>query len=247
MIASPHAVRPPIGAVIVGVAVGTILVGGGLFLAWLAFATPIISGLAPTTLRPGISQVATGILVWGVTLVAPPAFAIVGVLRLGRVARALSVKPRTRALSRAAADLGDEYVAAAGLRLPDGRVIRDVVLGPFGLAVITELPPARMTRHTGSIWEARRTDGRWIPMENPLDRATRDAERMRRWAGSNDRDWVVKVFAVAVTDDPGVTRTATCAVVTADQIPGWLASLPPARGLTPDRRTELLEQLAALA
>jgi hypothetical protein len=149
-------------------------------------------------------------------------------------------------MTRLTAALGDEYIAARDVRLPDGRVVRDLVLGPFGIAVISELPPTRVTRHTGISWEIRRSDGRWHHLENPLERTTRDGERVRRWVSSIDRDYVVKVYTAVVTDDSSVGRTPTCAVVTADQIPAWLASLPPSRALTPDRRAELIEEIRSI-
>lgn len=239
VIASSRAIRPPLGAVLVGVGVGSFLLVGGLFLAWVAFATPVLSGLAPATSRTGAGQLAMGGLIWGVTLVAPPSFAIVGVLRLGRVLRAISAKPRVGAISRIAKSLGDDYTAARDIRLPDGRVVRDLILGPFGMAIISELPPPRATRHTGISWEIRGPDGRWHHFENPLERAARDGERVRRWVASTERDFVVKVYAAVVTADPNVTRTPGCAVVTTEQIPAWLASLPAARALTSDRRSEL--------
>ncbi len=239
--------RPPLGAVVVGLAVGGILLLGGLFLAWVAFATPVLTGLTPSTTRPGAAQLAIGGMVWAVTLVAPPSFAIVGALRIGRVARAVSAKPQLRAVARHASAIGDECIAATDVRLPDGRVVRDLVLGPFGLAVINELPPPRATRHTGISWETRRSDGRWVYLENPLERAARDSERVRRWVASTERDFVVKVYAAVVTSDPSVTRTATCAVVTAEQVPAWLASLPATRAMTPDRRAELVEDLRAIS
>ena len=246
VLVSPRAARPPLGAVFVGVAVGGVLLVGGVFLAWLAFATPVISGLAPTVPRPTIDQLAMGGAIWAVSLVAPPAFAIVGVLRLQRVARAVTVKPKPRAIDRAASTLGDEYVAATEVLLPDGRVVHDLVLGPFGIAVINELPPPRSTRHAGYTWEVRAPNGRWLPMENPMERTSRDAERVRRWFGAEDRDYVIKTYAAAVTVDPTVTRTPNCAVVTPDQIAAWLGSLPAARALTPDRRAELVEDIQAL-
>jgi hypothetical protein len=244
--ASSRAARPPIGAAIVGIAVGGILLVGGLFLAWIAFTTPVVSGLTATPVRPGPAQLAIGAAVWGIALVAPPCFAIVGALRLGHVARSLTVKPAARAVTRSGADLGDEYVSAANVRLPDGRIVRDLVLGPFGLAVISELPAPRLTRHSGVSWEIRRSDGRWTHFENPLERAARDAERVRRWVASTDRDYVVKVYAAVVTADPTVTRTPACAVVTSDQIAAWLSSLPPARALNQDRRAELIEAIQTL-
>jgi hypothetical protein len=246
VITSHHAARPPIGAVVVSLAVGTFLLAGGLFLAWLAFATPVLTGLTPATARPGPAQLALGGVIWGFTLVAPPSFAIVGALRIGRVARAMTAKPTERAMTRVGKAIGDEYTAAADVRLPDGRVLRDVVLGPFGLAIINELPNPRATRHTGVSWEIRRADGRWVHFENPLERTARDSERMRHWAASTDRDYVVKVYAVVVTSDPTVTRTSACAVVAPEQIPAWLASLPTARALTADRQAELIGQIRAI-
>jgi hypothetical protein len=246
VIMSARAAKPPIGAIFVGLAVGSFLLLGGVFLAWIAFATPVLSGLSPTSGRPSPAQMALGGAIWSVTLVAPPSFAIVGALRIGRVARAVSAKPPNRAMSRVASAVGDEYIAAVDVRLPDGRVVRDLVLGPFGLAVIYELPPAGVTRHTGISWEIRRSDGRWVHFENPLERTARDGERVRRWAGSIDRDYVVKVYAAVVTADPTVTRTPGCAVVTSEQIPAWLASLPAARSMTADRQAELIEQIRTL-
>jgi hypothetical protein len=246
VIVSSRVARPPLGAVVVGVVVGSVLLVGGLFLAWVAFATPVLTGLTPSASRPSPTQLALGGAIWAVTLVAPPAFAIVGVLRLGRVARAITVKPRPRAISQVASALGDEYVHAADMRLPDGRIVRDLVLGPFGIAVISELPPPRATRHSGYGWEVRGPDGRWTHIENPLERAARNGERVRRWFGSVERDYVVKTYSAVVTTDPTVARTPACAVVTPEQIPAWLASLPPARALTPDRRAELIEEIRAL-
>ena len=57
----------------------------------------------------------------------------------------------------------------------DGRAVSDVVLGPFGAAVIRELPPAAMTRIREGRWElayAARLDA----LENPLERAGRDSD-----------------------------------------------------------------------
>lgn len=247
VIASSRAARPPLGAVFVSTAVGSVLLLGGLFLAWVAFATPVITGLTATpNPRPGVAQLAFGGAIWAITLVAPPSFAIVGALRLGRVARALAAKPADRAVSRAARMIGDDCTAASNVRLPDGRIVRDLVLGPFGFAVINELPPQRATRHTGDSWEIHRPDGRWTHLENPLERTSRDGERIRRWVASTERDFLVKVYSAVVTTDPTVERSPTCAVLTPEQIPAWLASLPAARALTLDRRAELIEELQAL-
>jgi hypothetical protein len=245
LIASTRTVRPPLGAVFVSVVVGLILLVGGLFLAWLMFATPMISRLTPSSLRPSAGQMALGAAVWGIALVAPPAFALVGAWRISRVVRALTARPRARVTSRAASQLGDDYVAASEVVLPDSRVIHDLVLGPFGIAVFGDLPPSRYLRRTASSWETRGHDG-WVNMENPLERTARDAERVRRWFAGIERDYVVKVFAALVTTDPTISRTPTCAVVAPEQVAAWLSSLPPARQLSTDRRSEIAERLAGL-
>jgi hypothetical protein len=246
VLTASRSARPPLGAVLVGTVVGAILLGGGLFLGWFVFATPVLSGLSPTGGRTSAGQLAIGAAVWGFALVAPASFAIVGALRLGRVLRAVAAKPRPRATTRLAAVIGDEHTCANDVRLPDGRILRNLILGPFGLAVLSELPPARAMRHQGGSWEVRAPNGRWTHFENPLERTARDAERVRRWVASAERDFVVKVYAAVITDDPTVARTAGCAVVSPNEIPAWLASLPPARAMSEDRRADLVEEIRGL-
>ena len=62
--------------------------------------------------------------------------------------------------------------------------------------------------------------------ENPLDRAVRDAERVRRWFAADDADFVVKVYAAVTGPAPAIERTTACAVVSHDQLceldrPAW--------------------------
>ncbi len=232
--------RPSRGPIVVGTLVGLILLVGGLGLAWLAYATPLVRGLAPTAIRPAPDQMAVGAIIWAVSLVAPSSFAIVGVYRLSRVASAILRRPDRGAVARVAGSLGDDIAVAPIVRLPEGRLVRNLVAGSFGIAVLAELPPARASRHNGSAWEVRRADGRWIALENPLERAARDAERVRSWIAAEERDFVVKVYAAVVTPDTSLSRTSACAVISTEQIPAWLASLPPQRSLSSDRRAELL-------
>lgn len=247
LIQPSHALRPARGPLLLGAVVGSVLLVGGLALAWIAFATPLVRGLTPSSIRPAPDQVAIGALVWGISLVAPPCFAIVGALRLGRVAATVLAKPDAGVVADALTTLPDDYLVAPAVRLPEGRQVRNLVLGPFGFAVLHEPPSPRNTRRHGSAWEYRRADGRWVPLENPLERAARDAERVRRWIGAADRDFVVKVHAAVVTANPAFVRTPTTAVITADQVGPWLASLPPQRSLNPSRREDLEELLRAIA
>jgi hypothetical protein len=239
--------RPALGPLFLGTFVGLLLVTGGIGLAWLAFATPLVRGLAPTAIRPAPDQVAMGALIWGVALVAPPSFAIVGLFRLSRVLAVVFGARDHGAILRLASSLGDDFAVAPAVRLPDGSVVRNLVVGSYGVAILAELPPPRATRRHGTTWEVHRTDGRWVPLENPLERAARNAERVRGWLGAEDLDYVVKVYVAVATSDPSIVRTPACAVIIADQIPAWLASLPAQRSLNPDRRAELVDRIRAIA
>jgi hypothetical protein len=247
MIYSTVATRRARGPLVMGTLVGLILLVGGIGLAWLAIATPVVRGLTPTAIRPAPDQMALGAIIWGASLVAPPSFAIVGLFRLSRVAAMIVRRPNRGALGRVASALGDDIAVAPIVRLPEGRIVRNVVAGAHGLAVLSELPPPAAIRRQGTAWEVRGHDGRWIHLENPLEHAARDAERVRSWIGSGERDFVVKVYAAVVTSDTSISRTSACAVITTEQIPAWLASLPPQRSLTPGRRAELVDQIRSIA
>ena len=106
-------------------------------------------------------------------------------------------------------------------------------------------PPSAGT--SAASWEIRGERGLWTPIEPPLDRAARDAERVRGWLSTHDRDFLVRIYAAVVTDDQRVERTATCAVVPPRQLAAWLESLPAQRGLTPDRRSRLVELVRSVA
>ncbi len=241
---SPARVSATSGRVsfVAGSAFGGILLVAGLGLGWLLLASSFATRFTPAG-RPDTGEVAVGIAAWALTFMAPAALLIAGAARLASVADvAAARRPRRTPASRLASALGDEYVVAARVMLPDGRPVPELVLGPFGAAVIAELPPPRVARHRGSTWEVRTTRG-WAPIESPLDRAARDAERVRRWFAHDDRDFIVKVFAAVVASDPAVVRTATCAVIAPDQVAAWLASLPAQRSFTPGRRDRIVELL----
>jgi hypothetical protein len=242
-----HVARPSRGPMLMGTIVGGVLLAGGLVLGWLAFATPLVQVLTPSVVRPSFEQMAFGGVIWGVSLIAPPCFAIVGFIRLSQVAGVLLRKPPVGPVTRASKVLTDEFLVAPSLDLPDGRRVRNVVVGPFGLAVIGEAPPKGATRRHGSTWEVRRADGQWVPLEQPVDRTARDAERLRRWISAEERDFLVKVYAAFVTDDPTVPRSPLCAVIGPNEVGPWLLNLPPQRSLHDDRREDLIERVRALA
>ena len=119
---------------------------------------------------------------------------------------------------------------ATGLRLPDGsRIVPELVVGPFGAAVIEELPPAGAVMSRGvRSWEVRVGNGQVRTIENPLERATRDSRAGPLVAvAATTNDHVIKVYAAVVGNDPRVERSGTCAVLAPDQVAEWLTSLPP--------------------
>jgi hypothetical protein len=247
MIQSSAVPRPARGPMVLGTIVGATLLAGGLGLAWLSFVTPLVRGLAPSAVRPGLEELITGAAIWGVMLVAPATFAIVGIVRLARVFGTVRQASSISALGRVRGAVADDYLAASNVMLPEGRLIQNLIVGPHGVAVLAELPPPSLTRRTDTVWEIRRGDGRWIPLENPLERAARDAERVRSWIASEEQDFVVKVYAALLTTDPSLARIPACAVIVAEQIPAWLASLPPQRSLNETRRSELTELIRSIA
>jgi hypothetical protein len=226
--------------------VAVLLLVAGLALGWLCIGTPIVASFIPYG-RPSLLETAGGIVVWGFAIVVPAAFLIMGVARLASIFDTLtSSRPRqvTPHLARA---LGPDHLAATDLVLPGGRRLHEMVLGPFGIVVLGDVPPRAATRHVGSRWEIRDDRGRWLPIEDPVQRASRDAERVRGWLASDDRDFLVRVYAVIVTDDPTIERSGVCAVVAPADLAGWLEALPVQRGLTPQRREHLVEMVQALA
>jgi hypothetical protein len=233
--------RMSVAPVIAGTMFGTLLMVAGIILAYVAYLTPFLTWLVPTgVLGPG--EMVIGALIWSVALVAPAGFMLLGTSRLARILAAARRRiPRRSPLQVALASLPEDVALATGLTLPDGRGISDVLVGPFGAAVIRELPSAHVTRIRNGHWELRTSRG-WTPLENPLDRATRDAERVRRWLAHEDADFVVKAYAAVLgPPNPSVTRTPTCAVLTPDQLVAWVMALPPQRSLTAGRRERMLD------
>src|SRR6476646_10557181 len=64
--------RPSAAPLVLGTVIGTVLV-----LAWIAFTTPVLTQALPVG-RPDAGQMASGVVIWAVALVAPAGFVIVG-------------------------------------------------------------------------------------------------------------------------------------------------------------------------
>lgn len=240
--------RPGRGGIVRALVVGTIFLVGGTLLAYTVFGTGLLSAFTPSG-RATSTQLAIGALVWTFGLVAPAAFGILGVIRVGSAIGSISdrrIRPTPAYSARAM--LGEDHAVATRVPLPDGsRVIPEIVVGPFGAAVIEVLPPAGavISRGTRS-WEVRIADGRTHLIDHPLERASRDADRVRVWFGGDDADHVVKVYAAVVGTDPNVLRTSNCALITPDQVGPWLASLPAQRSFDADRRQRIIRMVQAV-
>jgi hypothetical protein len=241
----PIAGRPSRFSVAVAYAVGLACMAGALWILLAVFGMGFLERFVPSG-RPTTFQLVAGALAWTFALTAPPSFGLVGISRLVvATERARARRPRITPAVRLARAIGDDHVVATNLRIPDGsRIIPELVVGPFGAAIVEELPPpaAVMSRGVRS-WEVRSGEGRVRTIENPLERATKDADRVRAWLSSDETEYVVKVYSVVVGNDPRVERTATCAVVSPDDVAAWLTSLPPQPSLDAGRRERIVRMI----
>ncbi len=239
---SPNAPRTIQLRPLVGLVWSVALVAAGLAAGWVIATTPVLGALVSA--RPTPSQTVVGALGWAAGLSVPILLTGAGVLKLaqgvGRLRRRQSRSP----IAALVAALPDEYALVEGVRLPDGRRIEVIVVGPFGAAILEPLPPEEAIRRRGEFWELRVGPGTSIPIESPLERAARDAERFRRWLLQEDQDHVVRVYAAVVGSAPGLERTPRCAVVEPSHLAAWFSALPVQRGFTAWRRERLLERLA---
>lgn len=230
---------PRFGRLIGATVLGFVFVGAGLAMAYLAIATPMVSDLVPGA-SAGRGSIGIGFGVWSFSLIAGGALLAAGTNRLAFIIA--SLKTRNRGAGPAARILGsssDDMAVASNVVPGDGWPIPEVVIGSFGAAVIHELPATSRVRHGPAGWETRTREG-WEPIDDPLDAAMRDAERLRRWLAGADLEFVVRVYAALVVNDQVLQRSPTCAVIGAGQIAAWVASLPRQRTLTAGRRARLL-------
>jgi hypothetical protein len=236
----PMAARSSVPLVLVGTVFGTLLIVSGIAIAYLVFATPLMAAAMPTG-RPDAGEMAIGMATWAIAFVAPGTLVLAGTARLVWILAAVKGKRPTHSnVLRGLDSLPDDVFVASALTLPDGRGVSNIVMGRFGIAIVRELPPTGITRVREGTWELR-TARDWISIENPLDRATRDAERVRRWMADDDTDFIVKVYAAVVGPDPQMARTPNCAVLTPDLLAVWVNGLPPQRSLTEGRRHRIVE------
>lgn len=228
-----------------GLIIGLLLVGVGVALGYLALATPFSQRFIPDPRTSGV-RVILSALGWTLLIAAPAIAALAGIAWLaGAIERASALRGRAHPVMGLSRVLGAEYAAATSVQLPDGRIVSEMIVGPHGIAVFEPVPPSAFTRVESGRWELRVGKDRWVPLENPLERAVRSADRVRHWLAAEDHGFVVRVYAAVITPDGSLTRSANCAVVTRDQIPAYLSSLPAQRGFSADRRAEIVDELRA--
>ena len=133
---------------------GTLFVVGGVTMAYVAYATPLLTSALPAG-RPDAAQAIMGIAIWALALVAPAGLVLVGTSRLARLlATARGRRPTRASALRGFSELPDDVAVASGLTLPDGRGLSHLLIGPFGAAVIRELPSPKVTRVREGRWRA---------------------------------------------------------------------------------------------
>jgi hypothetical protein len=238
---------PGLRVVVVGFVVSAMLLVTAATLGWVVVSTPILSMFSPGG-RATPAQLLGGIVAWALALVGPAGFGLFAIARFAATLDAMDARrPRRGPVLRAQASLGPNLAVATGVFIPQSaRRIAELIVGPFGAAVVVELPPARFTRRSGRTWSVR-MNGRWVAIDNPLERAARDAEAVRRWFDQDETDRVVKVYAAVIGGIPGLERTSECAVLGPNDLPAWIAALPPQRLLTPERMSQLLDQVRGAA
>ena len=233
---------PHLGSLIGGTLLGALFVTAGLLMAYLTLETPFVTQLVPDG-RTGPSPVGFTVAIWSFALIAGGALLVAGTNRLAiTLAHLRSSRVHVSVVARSLQGSTLDLTLVTDVAPSDGRVIPELVIGPFGAVVIHELPRPDVIRPASApatSWEIRTSDG-WWPTEHPLDRAARDADRVRRWFADGDLEFVVRVYAEVVAPDGTLARSPGVAVIRVDQIQNWLAALPGQRSFTVGRRERLL-------
>ena len=231
--------RSRVPSLVIGGVSGTILIVSGLTFEFATLLTPYFDRVARGGF--GASAGPGGAAAWGAAVLFGAVFLGVGAARLAGLLADVRAGAVANPVILPARD-PDEPVMALNVDVGDGRPIPKLVVGQFGAAVIRDLPDTSVARHQGPYWEGL-SDSGWVRIESPLDRASRDAERVRRWFAHDERDYVVRVYAAVLTTEPALSRTPTCAVISETQLEPWLRSLPVQRSLNEARRAQLLAML----
>ena len=241
-----EAARPTRRTIVTALGMGLMLVAASAALVYLVFIGNFLDRFMPTG-RPSTYELVAGALAWTFALTAPAGFGLVGLARIvSAFEKWRARRPRITPAVRLRRAIGDDHIVATFVRVPDGKPVPELVLGPFGAAVIEELPPAGAVVSRGvRTWEVRVGNGYIRTIENPLERAEHDAERVRGWLSPEDADYVLKVYAAVVGSDRRVERTPSCAVIAPNQVGEWLATLPVQRSIDAGRRERIVREVRA--
>lgn len=204
----------------------------------------VLAGAAPGPLGG-----AAAILGWGLGLLLPVVLVAAGTLATRRAA---TEARRTRGrLLELLGTLPDDHLVALDVALPDGRILPVVVAGETWIVLLEALPPPDRLRHAQGRWELRLPGRGWVPVEEPVSRARRDADRLRGWLRDLTGDGRVPVRAALVDPAAGRRRSRhpvehpEVPLLAPDQVGAWLAALPAGPGFASGRRARLRERLAA--
>jgi hypothetical protein len=237
--------RLPVLPTLAALALGVGLIAAGVAAAWVALTSSVVTDVADLGRGPVVRPF-IGMLAFAVAFLLPGGLVIGGLARLaqafGRVAPRRRRKGPVASIRRR---LPDDFTVVAGVRTPDGHRIPEVLVGPNGLIVVEALPPLRAVRVQGRSWEVRLSNGRWLSVEHPLDRAARDADRLRSWLSTEWESFSPRVHAAVVADGHDLARRPDVAVVTRRELAAFIVSMPASRAMTADRRAAILELFAA--
>lgn len=203
-----------------GTLVGLLLVLGGLWLAYVAWSTPILASIA-SVMRPGGTLPDPGLPLIALAIAVPAVFVVVGANRLARTVAAMRGASHLRG-DRLSRVLAGDVILSRGLTLDDDLPAPTLLAGAFGLAAVVE---SRLVTADDMLMAARETD------------------RIRRWLNQNDQDFVVRVHTAVIGPPSAVDRTPGCALITVEQVPAWLASLPRQRSLSEARLARLVKMV----
>jgi hypothetical protein len=248
VLASTHAQagRPTRRHVVTALGIGLALVVAAAALVYLVFLGNFLDRFMPAG-RPSTYELVAGALAWTFALTAPAGFGLVGLARIVTAfEKARARRPRITPTVRLRRAIGDDHIVATTVRVPDGSPVPELVIGPFGAAVIEELPPAGAVVSRGvRTWDVRVGKGYIRTIENPLERAAHDAERVRGWLAPDDADYVLKVYAAVVGEDPRVQRSPSVAVIAPNQVAEWISTLPAQRSIDASRRERIVKEIRA--
>lgn len=245
----PSMVRPRAGLELrrlPGLLVGAALIGAGLWVGLREIADGSLAGLLAVGRASSLGMLG-GAIAWTFGVVGPALLVLLGSSRLVRSAGRYPRRTAEPFLKIARALPGDRIVAV-GLRLPDGRRIQGLTVGPEGVVVFGQLPPPNALRVSGPTWQVRAGDG-WRPVDEPLNGARRDADAVRRWLGEIPFDPPLVVRAAVVDPYRSKRRpdrtpsSGACPLLGPDEVARHLESLPEAARLTPGRQEQLVARL----